>query len=157
MKQPGISQTSHPGVATTKAIQAFFDEQAELFANGDVEELAKYCIYPLPFYTDNGIILAKSAEKYQEIIVSYLSRIFAGGLVTFRANLIGIGQEVNGRFPVRLDWEHIAPDGTTTGTSKLRYFLVKRPEGGWLIEIIEYFQFAGPPILNAPAPNKRLN
>ncbi|NNF23201.1 MAG: hypothetical protein HKN63_00135 [Rhodobacteraceae bacterium] len=154
MKHPRTSREKTVSARTKKAVQEFFDEQSALFSEGKIEELASYCSHPLPFYTDDGIILATDAEMYQDILASYLSRIHAAGRVQFAGKVVGIGPKENGRFAVRLDWDHIEEDGSLRGTSKLRYFLADRPKGGYLIEIIEYFQFGGPPILNAPKPER---
>lgn len=154
MKRPRTSQKKNVSASVEKEVREFFEEQGELYTAARIDDLAAFCAFPLRFFTDDGIILAKDAEMYHDILASYLSRIMANGRIRFQCEVIGIGKKENGRFAVRLDWLHIEEDGNLRGKSKLRYFLADRPQGGFLIEIIEYFQFGGPPLLNAPRPER---
>ena len=119
-------------------LSAFFQRVADAFMSGDHEWLSGIYIYPLVVYLDGNIFLERTPEQTLASLFKRREAAYRAGTNMIRSTVIDVGPNDAGRFPVRVDWDFLAADGSVIARNELRYFCRFDAERDILIEILEF-------------------
>lgn len=123
-----------------EVVRGFFQSVADAFLSGDHEWLSGIYIYPLVVYVHGEIFLEHTPEETLAALFERREAALRVGTQLIRSNVLEIGSDDVGRFPVRADWEFLGPDGQIIARNKLRYFCRFDGEGHPRIEILEFIE-----------------
>ena len=118
----------------------FFQTVADAFLTGDHAWLAAIYIYPLVVYVHGEIFLEHTPEETLAALFERREAALRVGTHSIKSTVREIGSDDVGRFPVRVDWEFLGPQGQAIAMNKLRYFCRFDGEGHPRIEILEFIE-----------------
>lgn len=118
----------------------FFQQVADAFYSGDHVWLSGIYIYPLVVYVEGEIFLERTPEETLAALFERREVALRAGTHTIEAQLLEIGSDDAGRFPVRVDWMFLDADGRVVTRNRLRYFCRFDGEGHPRIEILEFIE-----------------
>lgn len=116
----------------------FFQTLADAFLQGDHEWLADVYMYPLVVYVEGEIFLERTPSETLAALFDRRERALSAGTDRIASEVLEVGTEDGGRFPVRVDWTFLATSGRMIAKNELRYFCRYISDGTLKIEILEF-------------------
>ncbi len=110
----------------------------KVFPTRDVASLAADYRNPVAVFLPDGLRVEKTPEDTAATLRRLRQVALDHGTVSVRFQVLGIGEVRPDRPSVLVSWTFLGADGAVRGRSRVRYFMARQPDGGLLIEMLEY-------------------
>lgn len=115
----------------------FFHLLADRFMRHRVREMLDCFAAPLAVYSGNHLVVLHDRAELRSALAAYRRLITEAGVSQLRPLVHVEDMRPSGRFPIRVDWEHLDMNGGRMGLSRTRYFCHVVPGRLPLIEMID--------------------
>ncbi|WP_299140168.1 hypothetical protein [uncultured Tateyamaria sp.] len=127
--------------------QQFLERLAHAFCAGHLGQVAEHFVYPMPYYSDHGLVVFGSTGTLSEGLALYHQACKANGVDRITPRIVAEGMTIRGYSNVWVEWDHFDHAGVCMRTSQVRYVLFQ--ETGALfpkIEMVDYTVQAFPEV-----------
>jgi len=119
--------------------QQFFERLAQAFCAERLDTIAAQFVYPMPYYSDHGLVVFGSAATFAEGLGYYHKACKAAGITQIVPRIIAQGVMIRGYANVWVEWDHLDQAGACVRTSQVRYVLFQPPGALFpKIEMVDY-------------------
>ena len=124
-------------------LKIFFTVLQNGFADGRIQDIAVFFVFPLVVYTPVGVTLIRNTQEFGVMTSQYRDAIAAMKVAKTNIQVKDIDQTCNHRLRATVRFTPMDTEGRVLTSSLIRYFLMENGES-FLVEMIEYLELPIP-------------